>query len=453
MRPEQGHPLGWPQTGVLRWLRRGMTDTNSAQDTVQTAPTPPSLRRDVSWTFAATLVSNLAQFALVSVLAHWSNPETVGQYSYGLGVTAPIFLWLGLQLRNVMVTDVSGDFSFGTYALLRGFSLAAAFTLVIALFWHNAGWWVICALAVAKLFEGVSELIYAQLQRAGHLDWIAQGVLIRGLLSMALPLGLFALTGQLAVAAAGIAAVNLLLLLLHDLRRGRPFLPAWGEMWRPVTGTDLRRLLRLVWPLGVVAGLVSLSANISRIAVEHELGSRAQGIYSALSYGTIVGGVVVGAVGTALTTQFAQRFAQRDRAGFLGLLARFLLAALGVGLLSTLAGWAIGPWALRLLFGEEYAAHHHLFVWLLGAGTAGYAASALGFGMTGARRFKEQLPLFAAVTLLLYLLCAWWVPRYGLMGAAYANLGAFTAQLLGSAAIILRAMRSEWTAADQESGA
>ncbi|MPY68381.1 lipopolysaccharide biosynthesis protein [Deinococcus sp. SDU3-2] len=401
----------------------------------------------MGWTFAASLVSNLAQFALISALAHWSSPRVVGQYAYALGVTGPIFLWLGLQLRNVMVTDVKDAFSFGTYATLRALSLAAALTLVAAVFWNRGEWWVIFALAVAKLFEGLSELIYAQLQRHGHLDWIAQGVLIRGLLNTALPLGLFALTRDLAVAAAGVTLVNLLTLLGYDLRRGRPFLPPIGLLRWP----DLQQLVRMVWPLGVVAGLVSLSANIARIAVEHELGSEAQGIYSALSYGYIVGGVVIGAVGTALTTQFALRFAQGDRAGFLGLTARFMLLSLGVGLLSLLAGWSIGPWALRLLFGEEYAAHHALFLWLLGAGTAGYVASALGFAMTGARRFGEQLPLFAGVTLLLYALCELWIPRYGLMGAAYANLGAFTAQLVGSAAIIMKAMRVDFVPADQQS--
>lgn len=444
--------------------RLGMADTRTGENAAQRSageasaldappiPAPrsarPSLKRDVSWTFAATLTSNLAQFALISVLAHWSSPQTVGQYSYGLGVTAPIFLWLGLQLRNVMVTDVGGEFSFGTYAALRALSLVAALLLVVALFWQGAGWEVILVLAIAKLFEGISDLIYAQLQRHGRLDWIAQGVLLRGVLSTALPLGLFALSRRLEVAVAGIAAVNLLLLLLHDLRRSWPFLPALG----PVTWRDLARLLRLVWPLGVVAGLVSLSANIARIAVEHNLGSHAQGIYSALSYGYIVGGVVVGAVGTALTTQLAQRFAQGDHAGFLKLVARFVLISLGTGVLSVLAGWVLGRWGLRVLFGAEYAVHHTLFVWLLVAGTVGYAASALGFAMTGARRFSEQLPLFAAVTLLLYVLCELWIPRYGLQGAAYANLGAFSAQLVGSAAIILRTMKKSRGAASQETG-
>lgn len=399
---------------------------------------PPRLRRDILWTFAANMTANVAQFALVSALAHWANPQTVGQYSYGLAITAPLFLWLGFQLRNVMVTDIQEEFSFSSYLALRMICLGLALVLCLVLIWQAPNWSVTFMLAVAKLFEGMSDLLYAQLQRANHLDWIAQGTLLRGMLGLTVPLALFVLSHQLTLAVAGVAVVNLILLLAHDYWRARPFLPRFQMPgWRP-----LRTLLGVVWPLGVVAGLISLSANVPRIAVEHQLGSASQGIYSALSYAYVVGSVVVMAMGTALTTQFAQRYAGGQYTAFLKLTAQFAGAALLVGSLLVLGGAVAGPPVIRVLFGPEYAEHQSLFIWLLVAGTVGYVASAVGVSMTGARRFKEQLPLFAVVAVALYLLCERLIPAYGLLGAAYASLIAFILQLLGSLFILFFAVKN-----------
>jgi O-antigen/teichoic acid export membrane protein len=97
---------------------------------------------------------------------------------------------------------------------------------------------------------------------------------------------------------------------------------------------------------------------------------------------------------------------------------------------------------LTLVYGREYAGETAAFLWLAVAAGLLFVASALGHGMTAARRFAIQAPLFAAVALVLVLACWVLVPRFGLTGAAAAGAVAANAQVLGSAAIVARLQRA-----------
>ncbi len=70
----------------------------------------------------------------------------------------------------------------------------------------------------------------------------------------------------------------------------------------------------------------------------------------------------------------------------------------------------------------------------------GYVASFLGYGMTAARYFRAQLPLFAFVTGTATLACLWLIPSGGLRGAAIALTIAIVVQACGSLAIVMHAL-------------
>ena len=68
-----------------------------------------------------------------------------------------------------------------------------------------------------------------------------------------------------------------------------------------------------------------------------------------------------------------------------------------------------------------------------------YIGSFLGYAMTAARYLAVQTPLFASLTLGMGLICFVWVPRYGLRGAAMAQVILPLVQLAGSAVIVAHA--------------
>jgi O-antigen/teichoic acid export membrane protein len=77
----------------------------------------------------------------------------------------------------------------------------------------------------------------------------------------------------------------------------------------------------------------------------------------------------------------------------------------------------------------------------MAGGVLSYAASVIGYGLTAARCFREQLPLFLTVTAVAAGASYALVPRYGLRGAVFAQIAAGAAQLLYGAAILVSALK------------
>lgn len=396
------------------------------------------LRAGLLWTLGGQLTYSLAQWAMVSLLAHRGSPEDVGRYSLGLALTAPIFLLLGLQLRGVQATDAARSYSFAHYFSLRLLTLGAALLLTAAAAaLYPEVRWVILWLGLAKALEGVSDVIYGLMQQQERLDWVARSTLWRGLLGLALLAGLFLRTGDVAAGTFGVALAGLLTLLVYDLPRARRLAsPPW---WTPRIPAALPRL---AWPLGVVMGLISLSGTLPRLFIERAQGQGAVGIYSALVYLTVAGSVVIVALGNAVTTRLSQHFAAGERGAFVRLTALMTGAAAGVAAALSLGVWLFGGPLLHLLYGQQYAGETRLFLLLTVSGGVSYLASCAGFAVTAARRFSEQLPLFAVVTAVLALSGWPLIAAHGLVGAALATLLASLTQLAGSWWIVATALKS-----------
>lgn len=419
--------------------------SRSPQPALSSAPAPArlGLRAGIIWTFGGQLTYAAAQWGMVALLARLGTVADVGAYSLGLALTAPLFLLVGLQLRSVQATDVRAEYAFAQYFSLRvlGMGLALALTVVLAALYPHARL-VLAGLGLARVLEGLSDVTYGLMQQRERLDWVARSTMARGVLGLGLLGAAFALSGSVALGAAGIALANLLVFVLYDLPRTRVLEP--GRWWtlRIPSG-----LLRVALPLGLVMGLVSLSATLPRLFVERELGTGALGLYSALAYVSVAGSVIVTALGTAVTARLSQQYAAGQRADFVRLTLALTGAAALVGGGLTLLALVGGAPLLRLLYGPEYASERVSFVWLMVSGALGYLASCAGFAVTAARRFTEQLPLFVGVTAVLALACTWLVPAHGLIGAALASLIGAGVQLLGSWGIVLWALRRSPTPA------
>jgi O-antigen/teichoic acid export membrane protein len=203
----------------------------------------------------------------------------------------------------------------------------------------------------------------------------------------------------------------------------------------------LYRLTKLALPLGVVMLFISLNANIPRYFIEHHLGIDQLGVFAAIAYLIVAGNIVVGALGQSASPRLSKYYAAGDVSSFRALLWKLLAigATLGVGglIVAALAGGEL----LSLIYTAEYGARADLFAWLMVVALLTYSASFIGYGMTAARYFKAQFPLFAIVTGSTVLACYWLIPTFGLTGAALAMIVAALVQIVGSVGVIAFAIR------------
>lgn len=423
----------------------------TAQELAPPSPTalaPMSLRRNMAWTLAGNVTYAGCQWAQLMVLARLVTPDMVGHFSLALAVTAPVILFCNLQLRAVQATDATRRYLFGHYLALRLLTTALALLVIAGL--SVAGGFegpaavLLPAVAAAKGFESVSDVVYGLLQQREHMGPIARSMAARGLLSVTALGGVVYLTGSVAWGVAAMAAAWGAVLAAYDLPNARRALHAEGAGGGALTpvwdASALRRLARLALPLGLVMMLISLNTNIPRYFVEHALGAARLGVFAAMASLMLAGSTLVQALGQAASPRLAKHFAEGNMRAFKGLLWRLcgLGACAGAG--GVLAAVAAGGPLLTLLYGPAYAADTGAFVWLMAAAAVGYVASCLGYAMTAARRFRVQVPLFFAVGAVTAGACAALVPAWGLTGAAWAMGAAALAQGAGALWVTVQAV-------------
>jgi O-antigen/teichoic acid export membrane protein len=425
-----------------------------------------TLRQNFSWTFVGNIIYAASQWGMLVVLAKLGSPEMVGQFTLGLAVTAPIILFSNLQLRQIQTTDVKQQYAFGDYLGLRllcvGLSLPVILLVTLKAGYRWETTLVILVIGFAKALESMSDVFHGLLQYHERMDRIAISLMIKGPLSLLmLGLGIY-FSGTVVGGTIGLAAVWALVLIFYDIPSGAAILRASAiaqsmadaessdrnlqttisnRQLQPIFNlSNLRSLVGLSLPLGVVMMLISLNANIPRYFIEHHQGERELGIFSALSYLMVAGGIVVSALGQSASPRLAKYYAAGNSKEFKNLLLKTVLIGALLGGISVFMAAIAGKEILTILYRPEYAQRVYLFMLLMLAAGIGYVASFLGYGMTAAQYFRVQMPLFTIVTAISAIVCYWLVPSQGLIGAATALIAGAIVQAIFSLGVIFHAL-------------
>ncbi len=423
-------------------------------------PAIPSLRWNFAWTLSGNVVYAGCQWGMLVVLAKLGSPEMVGQFALGLAVTAPVFMLGSLALRPAQATDARGEYEFGDYLALRivtsVFALILVGAITVAVGYRRETALVILGVGLAKAVESLSDVVHGLFQQRYQMHRIAKSMMARGVISLVLLTSAVRLSGSLLWGVLGLLLAWTFVLLAYDIRcapsvlgtvqsrRPRFFSKRTyvGSVLRPQWhAATLKRLAWLTLPLGLATMLGSLNANIPRYFVEHYLGEGDLGIFAAMAYLAISGGMVVNALGQSASPRLAKCYSENNDSAFLTLLLRLV----GIGLLLSAAGVVIsalfGRELLTWLYRPEYARHADVLVWLLAVAAAGYVSSFLGYGMTAARLFRPQ-PALSATSAATAAACSYlFIPEYGLKGAAWAYGVSLCVQLSGALLCNVYALR------------
>jgi FkbM family methyltransferase len=390
-----------------------------------------SLRANFTWTLVGNAVYSGGQWATLIILAKLTRPEMVGQYALALAIVLPVFMLTSLQLRSVVTTDVQERIGFQDYLAFRLVSTGLALVIILGITLTSAYRWqlraVILMMGLAQAIEAISDIYYARLQLKERLDRVSKSMITRTALS-AVGLTVGAYFGQsLLFGIAGIVLARAIVLSAYDMRRRTHNLEAQSERFfqhevlKPRWDLVVQReLLCLGLPLGIIALLASLNSTIPRYFIEHALGERALGIFSAVAFMFAAGSMAIVSLGQSAFTRLASSYAAGNLIEFRSVLARLLAVGATFGVCGIIVARAAGREIISTLFRPEYAEHSDLLVIMMVAGAIQYLAALIGAAATAARFFKPQIPLLATVVVTSGIVSYWLIPTYGLLGAGFA---------------------------------
>lgn len=404
---------------------------------------PLSLRKNFLWTFVGGFIASGCQWAMLMVMAKLLSATEVGYYVLGLAITAPVILFSALDLRAVQVTDAQNlnkfeDF-FGARLITNCVAILVFFGILVCLIgrYDFSVYVIIFLIGINKIIESTSDIAYGLMQKHERLDKVAQSMILRNmgaLISFAVAIKL---TGNLIFGIASVGIWWLLALFFFDRRNVEKFCP-FVPRFNP---TIMLSIIRLGLPLGIAHGIMTASSNMTRYFVEAHLGSENLAYFGAMAYAVVGASQATVALGQSASPQLA-RYYFSNRKAYIRLLEKMLAVALVLAVGVVTFGIYLGKPFLSIVYTPKYAEQQDVFVWLLIAAGCTMLASMSGFGMTAARRFKSQVPLFIATCGVSILACWMLIPRFGMKGAAWATLATAIAQFLGSLLVIISALRA-----------
>src|SRR6266478_189645 len=354
-----------------------------------------SLTADFSWTFVGNAIYAAGQFAILMLLTKLVRPELVGQYALGLALVYPVMMLTNMQLRSVMNSTAGDRAQFGHYLSLRLLTTLAAIAFIFAITrilrydWELTA--VVLMVGVAYGIETISDVYYARLQLHDRMAEISKSLIVRALLSV---LGLAVATYVSRNLLWGVAAVVLarvIVLFGYDIcerTHGLVGQSRWFSQNEALTPrfnlTVLRELLWLSLPLGIVVLLTSLNSSVPSYFIEHGLGERDLGIFSAIGFMISAGNMAVVSLGQSAFTRLARSYANGNLAAFGSLLGKLLAFGAMLGVFGMIISKLAGREILTIVFRPEYAERADLLPWIMAAGGVLFMAQFLGFGMTAA---------------------------------------------------------------------
>ena len=413
-----------------------------------------SFRSNFIWIFAGNVTYALCQWGLIVALAKLGSTSMVGEFSLGLAIATPIFMFSNLQLRAVQATDARRSYGFREYLHLRIFTTVAALGMIISIVamgeYKRGTALTIVAVALIKAIDTLSDIHYGLFQQHDRLNEAGVSMILRGALSLiVLSTGIY-FTHQLLWGCLGVTIAWIATLFLFDARRAAVILRRSrdgaksrlqtirnGMRWRTHAALRYWPLARLAFPLGIVTTLAALNLNIPRYFIHARMGDHHLGIFSALAYTTVAITLVTDSLGHSGIPKMSRLYADRRFTEFSSVLSRLVVSGIILGLVALAVAHLAGPQLLTVLYGKEYASQSGVFTLLILAAGINCIASALATGITSARRFGIQVPLFGLVIAVSIFTCVRSVPDSGLFGGALAMVYSALMRLLLSIAVIV----------------
>lgn len=396
---------------------------------------------------AGNAIYSGCQFGIMVLIARYSSQEDVGLYALSLSICVPIFYILSLGLINVIATDSNSEFRLEEYitARLLGVILAYISTVLVAVvgFADLPGFLSVVALmAVAKSFDGGTEVCIGYLRGDGYLRETATIQIANGVASLALVGVVVSLTStDLRLVVFAYATGSFFGFITGSFQLWDKFRPSLivQEIFRPQPGR-IRAIIAKASPLGFSGGLSLASTHIPRFVLVEFAGTATLGIYAVAAQPMLAAALFVSSLAESVIGELSGRYQGGDYRGFRRLLLKMAFVATIVAAPCVVAVVIWSDRILGLLYGPGYSSASSTFVILACAVGIRSVTALTGTMLSAMRNFKLNFWFKVPGSLVTVLTCTPFIMFYGSAGAA-------TAVLLGavfeafSGAIILNFQR------------
>ena len=325
------------------------------------APRPLSIRANMLWNSIGSLTNLGCQWLITILVVKLSGGyEAAGVLALAMSVYNIFGPFAVYRMYTYQVSDVRQENTVGEYLAFRIVTSGAA--LIGSLIYGAAissppdAMIAIGLFTLTRVFGLLIDVLHGFDQVNGRMDYIGKSLMAQGVLTFGAFIVIFSLTQSLNAALAGMAMVTIAVGLIWDLPRARRF----GAIKVGISRGKAVYLLKYCFPI-VVSGVACAAVpSIPRQYLSYLQGASMLGIYASVAAPVAVIQMSASYIYNPLLSVFSTYFVERRTAELNRLFGKVLLGIAGLGLACAVALEFLGPWLLRLLFGDSIGPYIYL---------------------------------------------------------------------------------------------
>lgn len=423
------------------------SNTPASSGPSQKRLSPLSLKVNFVWTFLSNGLVAVCQLGLLTLLLREAGDATTGQYILALAISAPVFMFAGLDLRTLQATDSHSEVRFIEYLSLRLICglIALAIVPAIAFAWgyRDGTLAVIAGVGLGRFFLLIGDTFNGLMQQSERMDRVAHSIVLKGLLSTIILGATFLITGNLVAAVFAEATTRFLVLAFYDLPLGRRLASQQGSdelslsSLRSVHPTRLTKLTLRSLPLAFKVMLVSLDTHVTRYFVSGMASLSAVGVFGPIASGAAAGSMVGKALNQSVSAKLGRLASANEPRPFLDFVRKLQLLYLALGAVGIAVTMLIGG-PLLALVRPDLLAYQTVLTLVVVSVALDLQNGIVDMSLVAARRIAPLAPA-CGLSVATSAICCWFlIPAYGLAGAAMAMIvGRITRMAALNAALAL----------------
>lgn len=400
--------------------------------------------KSVIWNTLGNIVYLAAQYVMQIAITRMSGNYAAGLLSTAMTVTNITLSVANYGMRSFQISDLEHKYTDRTYLKSRWLTVAAAgvgtavFAMLVS--YSAAQRLAILLYTLIRLSEGYIDVWHGYLQREERMDLVGRLFGLRGLLTIGGFIGGLALFGgELNAALALVAALNWACVFLADLPPARK-----AARLDETGGGSAGQLLWECVPLAVYSFLNSSIGSVVKLFCERICGTEAFGAFNNVFAPVQL--VQVGAmyIFAPFMMTFARYWADKKAREFRKAVGIVLAAAPILWVCGSIAAALLGPFLLRVMYGEAILAHTGLLQPAVIAAIANLVVSVLCYLLAMTRGMKGLIAGNLAGIAAAFVVSTPLLNALGTNGAAWATVIARAVQAVVCFAALARQSREHF---------
>ena len=387
-------------------------------------------KKQAIYNTAGNLIYMACLWVMSVLVARISGFSDAGTFSIAMTI-GNIFYFIAMYgIRSFQASDVKEEYGDVIYFKTRVVTvLISILGCCIYLIICDYDAYTSLAVLIYTIFRGIealSDVIFGELQRVGHLEVSGISMSIKGVISVVVFSIILMYTQNLDFALLGIVIIALLFLIFYDYK-------GYVKYRSPSRKKDQGNVMELLikgFPMLLTTVFPIVVTAIPRLALEQYYGTEMLGIYSSIATPTVLLTTIIPNMLCPFMTYYGICYQKGQYKKLLLMMWISIFCSALLGALACILAYFLGDIVMGTIFGDAILPYLYVFIPLIIATTV-YAFSMCGNSVLITIRYPMWLTLFAFLALVVSIIITpMLVQQYFMHGTVLAFAIPFAVQFI-----------------------